>query len=75
MRNSNSEFRVGGGGAKGAMILTQPLTGADPGSRIPRRTGRQPSGGGGGGAPTYDIAKFSEKLHEIEKISAPTAPP
>ena len=22
---------------------------------------------GGGGAPTYDFAKFSEKLHEIEK--------
>ena len=39
------------------------------GSRIPRRKGRQPSGGGGGGeAPTYEIAKFSEKLHEIEKI-------
>ena len=35
------------------------------GSRIPRRRGRQPSGG----APTYEIAKFSKKLHEIEKIS------
>ena len=34
------------------------------GSRIPRRRGRQPSGG----APTYDFVKFSEKLHEIEKI-------
>ena len=34
------------------------------GSRIPRRRGRQPSGG----APTYEIAKFSETLHEIEKI-------
>ena len=34
------------------------------GYRIPRRRGRQPSGG----APTYDFAKFSEKLHEIEKI-------
>ena len=34
------------------------------GSRIPRRRGRQPSGG----ASTYDFAKFCEKLHEIEKI-------
>ena len=33
------------------------------GSRIPRRRGRQPSGG----APTFDFAKFCEKLHEIEK--------
>ena len=35
--------------------------------------------GGGGGLPTFEIAKFSEKLHEIEKISgsrgAPPAPP
>ena len=42
------------------------------GSRIPRRRGRQPCGGGaptllGGGAPTYDFAKFSEKPYEIEK--------
>ena len=36
------------------------------GSRIPRRRGRQPSGGGWG-APTYDFAKFRKKLHEIEK--------
>ena len=41
------------------------LTGADPGF---------PVGGGaltvwGGGVPTYEIAKFSEKLHGIEKIS------
>ena len=38
-------------------------TGADPGF---------PIGGGAnppGGAPTYDFAKFCEKLHEIEKIS------
>ena len=34
------------------------------GSRIPRRRWRQPSRE----APTYDFAKFSEKLHEIEKI-------
>ena len=36
--------------------------GADPGF---------PVGGGAnppGGAPTYDFAKFCEKLHEIEKI-------
>ena len=26
---------------------------------------------GGGGAPTYDFAKFSRKLHEIERIWAP----
>ena len=25
----------------------------------------------GGGAPTYDFAKFYEKLHEIEKILGP----
>ena len=51
------------------------LTGADPGF---------PVGGGAnplGGAPTYDFAKFCEKLHEIEKIlgrrggRAPGAPP
>ena len=38
------------------------LPGADPGF---------PVGGGAnppGGAPTYDFAKFCEKLHEIEKI-------
>ena len=35
------------------------------GSRIPRRRGRQPSRGE---APTYDFAKFCEKLHEIEKF-------
>ena len=34
------------------------------GSRIPRRRGRQQSSG----VPTYEFAKFSEKLHEIEKI-------
>ena len=36
------------------------------GSRIPRRRGRQPAKGGG--APTYDFAKFYKKLHEIEEI-------
>ena len=33
-----------------------------------------PRGGGAnspGGAPTYEIAKFSEKLHEIERIWTP----
>ena len=25
----------------------------------------------GGGAPTYDFAKFSQKLHEIERIWTP----
>ena len=35
------------------------------GSRIPCRTGTPTLGG----AQTYDFAKFSEKLHEIEKIS------
>ena len=38
------------------------------GSRISPRWRRQPSWGGGGGAPTYDFAKFSQKLHEIERI-------
>ena len=37
-------------------------SGVDPG--FPRRRRRQPSRG----APTYDFAKFCEKLHEIEKI-------
>ena len=49
-------------------------SGADPGF---------PVGGGANprGAPTYDFVKFSEKLHEIEKIlgrrggRAPGAPP
>ena len=36
-------------------------------SRISPRRGRQLSGG----APTYDFAKFSRKLHEIERIWAP----
>ena len=37
------------------------------GSRISPRRGRQlPSGGRG--APTYVFAKFSQKLHEIERI-------
>ena len=39
-------------------------SGADPGF---------PVGGGAnppGGAPTYDFAKFCEKMHEIEKILA-----
>ena len=38
------------------------------GSRIFPRRGRQLSGGG---APTYDFAKFSQKLHEIERIWTP----
>ena len=38
------------------------------GSRIPRRRGHQHSGEG---APTYDFAKFCEKLHEIEKNVGP----
>ena len=37
-------------------------------SRISPRRGRNSRGGG---APTYDFAKFSQKLHEIERISAP----
>ena len=37
------------------------------GSRISPRRGRQLPGGGTG-APTYDFAKISQKLHEIERI-------
>ena len=37
------------------------------GSRISSRRGRQLPRG----APTYDFAKFSQKLHEIERISTP----
>ena len=48
------------------------------GSRISQRWERQPSGEGGG-APTYDFAKFSQKLNEIERIwtrgGASLAPP
>ena len=39
------------------------------GSRISPRRGRQLSRGGG--APTYDFAKISPKLHEIERIWTP----
>ena len=39
------------------------------GSRISPRRGRQLPGGGG--APTYDFAKFSQKMHEIEKFGPP----
>ena len=39
------------------------IAGADPG--FPVGGGANPRGGG---APTYDFAKFCEKLHEIEKI-------
>ena len=45
--------------------LLQPFTVADPGF---------PRGGGAnsqGGAPTYEFAKFSQKLHEIERIWTP----
>ena len=42
------------------------------GSRISPRRGRQLSGGG---APTYDFAKFSQKLHEIERIWTPGGRP
>ena len=38
------------------------------GSRISPRRGRQLSRGG---APTYDFVKFSQKLHEIERIWTP----
>ena len=37
------------------------------GSRISPRRGRQLSGG----MPTYDFAKFAQKLHEIERIWTP----
>ena len=40
------------------------------GSRISPRRGRQLSKGGRG-APTYDFAKFSQKLHDIERIWTP----
>ena len=45
--------------------LIRPASSGRGGSRIPHRRGHQPSRGG---APTYDFAKISEKLHEIEKI-------
>ena len=52
------------------------LTGADPGFPVGR--GANPLGG----SPTYDFVKFSQKLHEIEKIlgcggrgGAPLDPP
>ena len=38
------------------------------GSRISSRRGRQLPGGG---VPTYNFAKFSQKLHEIERIWTP----
>ena len=42
------------------------------GSRISPSRGRQLPGGGG--APTYDFAKISQKLHEIERIWTPGDP-
>ena len=39
--------------------------GADPGIPLGGGANRR----GGGGVPTYKIANFSEKLHEIEKIA------
>ena len=42
--------------------------GSSGGSRISPRRGHQLPGGG---APTYDFAIFSQKLHEIERIWAP----
>ena len=42
--------------------------GSDPGFPVGR--GADPLGG----APTYDFVKFSEKLHEIEKILGRRAP-
>ena len=42
--------------------MFQSVSGADPG--FPVGGGTDPLGG----APTYDFVKFSEKLHEIEKI-------
>ena len=42
------------------------ITAADPG--FPRGGRQLPRGGG---APTYDFAKFSQKLHEIERIWVP----
>ena len=44
---------------------------ADPG--FPRGGGANSPGGGG--APTYDFAKFSQKLHEIERIWTPGGRP
>ena len=44
-----------------------PLSAADPG--FPQWGAPTPQGGGG--APTYDFAKFSQKLHEIKRIWAP----
>ena len=46
-----------------------PPTVVSGGSRITPRRGRQLPGRGG--APTYDFAKISQKLHEIERIWAP----
>ena len=46
------------------LTWTLPISVADPG--FPRGGGANSPGGGG--APTYDFAKFSQKLHEIERI-------
>ena len=40
-------------------------------SRISPRWGANPPGG----APTYDFAKFSQKLHEIERVWIPSLDP
>ena len=46
------------------------MAGADPG--LPVGGCANPPGGG---TPTYDFAKFCEKLHEIEKILGLGVPP
>ena len=46
------------------LLVGDPYSG---GSRISPRRGRQLPGG----TPTYDFAKFSQKLHEIERIWTP----
>ena len=50
-----------------SQVTWNPLSYVSGGSRISPRRGRQLSGG----APTYNFAKFSQKLHEIERTWTP----
>ena len=50
------------------ILITGQIPVADPG--FPQGEGANSPGG----APTYNFALFSQKLHEIERIWAPRAP-
>ena len=66
----NSEIQYYKGRGYSTEIELKFLTEYSGGSRISPRRGRQLSRGR---EPTYDFAKFSKKLHEIERFGPPGA--